>query len=179
MPQSDCWRSGVGTHETGLFSSLSAVLAASSVVASGASPSGAPNTIWQGVIHLGDNPQAYPKVTSAGVAFQIPFQLDPSKRARLIIGASDVKTEAGEGHYLDVIAHFQDGSGPAREVLVATFRIKEYATKESFPFEFDPSMGLKGKKADYYSIRVKIDTSIGYGLWDDFLVKRIDIEQAR
>jgi len=43
-------------------------------------------------------------------------------------------------------------------------------------FEFDPLKGLFQKPA-YYSVRVRVDTEIKYSLWDDFLLKRIDIEQ--
>jgi hypothetical protein len=156
-----------------LFASLVALLSAS--VAPGAEPGGKPRTIWQGVIHLGDNPEAYPEVVSAGITFQIPFTVDPSKKAKVTIRANDVKTEAGDGHYVDVIAHFEEGRGPAKEVVVDTFRIKDYGTKDLFEFEFDPDNSLGGKRPDYYSIRIKIDTAIGYTLWDDFLVKRIDI----
>ena len=40
----------------------------------------------------------------------------------------------------------------------------------------NPMKGLYQKPA-YYSVRIKIDTQIKFNLWDDFLLKRIDIEQ--
>ena len=43
-------------------------------------------------------------------------------------------------------------------------------------FEMSPMKGLFQKPA-YYSIRIKVDTQIKFSLWDDFLLKRIEIEQ--
>ena len=155
-----------------------ALLFSSALPAPAAEP--AKKTVWQGVIHLGDNPESYPKVTSAGMAFQVPCKLDPSKKAKLTVTATDVQTQAGGGHYIEVVAHFQNKGfrTPAREVLVETFRIKdEVAADTDFTFDLDPAKNLGGEKPTYYSVRVKVDTGIPLGLWDDFLVKKIEVEQ--
>jgi len=137
-------------------------------------------TIWQGTLHLGDNPEQYSNVLSAGMTMQIPCKLDREKKGKLIITARDIQTLLGEGHYAELVAHFEDAGGdsPASELVVETFRIKGDSTNVDIDhtFEFDPAKGLMAP-ASYYSIRLKVDTFIKFGLWDDFLLKRIDIEQ--
>ena len=89
-----------------------------------------------------------------------------------------VETLAGEGHYAELVAHYQDDDGPAREYVVEAFRLKGDSnnTDVDHIFEMTPMKGLFQKPA-YYSIRIKVDTQIKFSLWDDFLLKRIEIEQ--
>ena len=137
-----------------------------------------PKTIWQGTLHLGDSPEKYPGTTSAGMAMQVPCKLDYEKQARLIITTRDVETLAGAGHYLELLAHYEDIDGPAREYIVETLRLKEEATNADIErtFDLDLKKGLQSPPA-YYSLRIKTDTAIRHSLWDDFLLKRLDIEQ--
>jgi hypothetical protein len=135
-------------------------------------------TIWQGTLHLGDNPMQYSTVLSAGMAVQIPCTLDADKKGKLMITTQDIQTLAGEGHYAELVAHYQDEDGPAREYVVEAFRLKGDSSNKDVDhaFEISPMKGLYQKPA-YYSIRVKIDTQIKFALWDDFLLKRIEVEQ--
>jgi hypothetical protein len=135
-------------------------------------------TIWQGTLHLGDNAAQFASAQSAGMAIQVPFTLDPEKKGKLIITTRDIQTLAGEGHYAELLAHYQDDDGPAREYTVETFRLKGDSNNADIdhPFDFDPMKKLYAKPA-YYSLRVKVDSQIKFSLWDDFLLKRIDIEQ--
>ncbi len=135
-------------------------------------------TIWLGTLHLGDNPMQYSSVQSAGMAMQIPCTLDADKKGKLTITTRDIQTLAGDGHYAELVAHYQDDDGPAREYVVESFRLKGDSNNVDVDhsFEFNPLKNLYQKPA-YYSIRVKVDTQIKYSLWDDFLMKRIDVEQ--
>lgn len=160
---------------------MSAMMCAA-LVAAGFGPAAGPakKTVWQGVIHLGDNPETYPKVTSAGMTFQAPLKLDATRKAKVTVTATDVQTQAGGGHYVEVVAHFENKGfrTPAKEVIVDTFRIKDEVEADTdFTFALDPAKNLDGAKPTYYSVRVKVDTGIPFGLWDDFLVKRIAVEQ--
>ena len=142
---------------------------------------GTKKTIWQGTIHLGDSPNAYPKVTSAGMAFQVPFQMTPGRATKLTVTAADIETQAGNGHYVEVFANFekQPSKAPAKETIVATFRIKDKAADDqTWSFEFDSGKNLGDMKPEYYSVRIKVDTHVSFTFWDDFVVKRIEIEQA-
>lgn len=137
-------------------------------------------TIWKGTIHLGDSPEAYPKVTSAGLSFQVPFKMATGTATRLTVTVSDIETQAGNGHYVEVLAHFekQPSKAPAKDILVGTFRIKDKSADEKpYTFEFDSGKNLGDLKPDYYSVRIKVDTHVSFTFWDDFLIKRIEIEQ--
>jgi hypothetical protein len=141
---------------------------------------GTTKTIWEGTIHLGDSPSAYPKVTSAGMTFQVPFRMGAGKATKLTVRAADIETQAGNGHYVEVLAHFekQPSKAPAKGIVVATFRIKDKSADEkSYVFEFDSSKNLGDLKPDYYSVRIKVDTHVSFTFWDDVLIKRIVIEQ--
>jgi hypothetical protein len=135
-------------------------------------------TIWQGTLHLGDNPMQYASVLSGGMAVQVPCALDADKKGKLAVTTRDIQTLAGDGHYAELVAHYQDDDGPAREYVVESFRLKGDSnnTDVDHQFELSPMKGLYQKPA-YYSIRIKIDTQIKFSLWDDFVLKRIEIEQ--
>lgn len=137
-------------------------------------------TLWQGTLHLGDNPEQYSNVPSAGMVLQIPSKLDRDKKGKLVITTRDIQTLLGDGHYAELIAHFEEqgGDAPANEMVVETFRLKGNSTNvdTNHTFDLEPTKGLMAP-ASYYSIRIKIDTFIKFGLWDDFLIKQIDLEQ--
>jgi hypothetical protein len=135
-------------------------------------------TVWEGKIHLGDNAAQFANTISAGMGLQIPVVLDPDKKGQLYVVTCDIQTLAGDGHYLEFMAHYEDDDGPAREYVVETFRLKGDSNNVDVDhaFVFDPLKKLYAKPA-YYSLRIKIDTQIKFKLWDDFLLKRIDIEQ--
>src|SRR5262249_58607607 len=80
--------------------------------------------VWSGTLHLGDNPAQFSTVNSAGMALQIPCKLDYEKTGKLTIKTQDIQTLAGEGHYVELLAYYQDDDGPAREYPVQTFRLK-------------------------------------------------------
>ncbi len=138
----------------------------------------AQRTLWEGTIHLGDNASQFASIQSAGMAMQIPCTLDPEKKGKLTITARDIQTLAGDGHYAELVAHYEDDDGPAREYVVETFRLKGNSNNvdEDHTFDFDPMKKLYAKPP-YYSIRIKVDTQIKFKLWDDFFVKRIVVEQ--
>jgi hypothetical protein len=149
------------------------------LLAAGNSLGGETKTIWEGNVHLGDNPDQFSNSATAGLAIQVPCKLGFETKGKLTITTRDVQTLAGEGHYAELVAHYEDGDAPAREYVVETLRIKGDATNVDIDhtFDFDPSRGLQGTSPAYYSVKVKIDTGVRYSLWDDFLLKRIVVEQ--
>lgn len=138
--------------------------------------------IWSGSLHLGDDPARYSDLASAGMAMQVPLKLDAANTGKLTITAKEVQTLLGDGHYVELLAHYapeRPGTTPAREVVVEVFRLKDQGDENEAEhlFSFDPRRGLSGLDPDYYSIRIRVDTSIGYSLWDDFVLTRIEVEQ--
>lgn len=106
---------------------------------------------------------------------EVPYARDFSKKQTIHVRASDIQTLAGEGHFVEVFAHFEKNQG-TENMLAATFRLKDQSGAEKdFVFEFNPSDKLQ-MEPSYYSIRIRIDNSIRFSLWDDFLVKGISLE---
>jgi hypothetical protein len=106
--------------------------------------------------------------------------MEAGKATKLTVTARDVETQAGDGHYAEVLAHFekQPNKAPAREVLVATLRIKDKSKAEkNFVLTFNSGKNLGDMTPDYYSVRIKVDTHVSFTFWDDFIVQRIEIEQ--
>ena len=135
--------------------------------------------VWQGILHLGDNPAQFSSTNSAGMLLQIPCKIASEKKTgKLTITTRDIQTLAGDGHYAELLAHYEDPDGPAREYLVQTFRLKGDSNNVDVDHvsELEPMKGLYAPPA-YYSVRIKIDNQIKFSLWDDFLLKRIEIEQ--
>ena len=134
--------------------------------------------IWEGQLHLGDSAVQYAALPSAGMMMQVPCAIDAAKQGGLMITTRDIQTLAGDGHYAELMAHYEDGDGPAREYVVQTFRLKCDDSKADVDhrFSLEPMKGLYQKPA-YYSVRIKVDTQIKFGLWDDFVLMRIEIEQ--
>ena len=157
-----------------LFSCVLGIFSGVPGIAAEASPAVA----WQGIVHLGDNPAQFSSTLSAGMLLQVPCKLDSEKQGKLTITTRDIQTLAGDGHYAELLAHYEDPDGPAREYLVQTFRLKGDSNNVDVAhiFDLEPMKGLYAAPA-YYSVRIKIDNQIKYGLWDDFLLHRIEIEQ--
>lgn len=138
--------------------------------------------IWTGALHLGDDPARYSDIASAGMSMQVPLKLDAAKTGKLTITAKEVQTLQGDGHYVELLAHYapeKPGATPAREVVVEVFRLKDQGDENEAEhwYSFDPRRGISGLDPDFYSVRIRVDTSIGYSLWDDFVLTRIEIEQ--
>ena len=133
-----------------------------------------PKALWKGAIHLGDNPEAFSDVTSAGMGMEVPYKSDFAVTQKIRVKVGDIQTLSGDGHFVEIIAHYEkDGS---QEVSAEAFRLKdETGAEREFKFEFVPTSKLQ-REPTYYSIKIRVDTGIPFSLWDDFLVKGISLD---
>ncbi len=115
------------------------------------------------------------------MAFQVPFKMEAGRPPNSRSPRPDIETQAGNGHYIEVLAHFekQPSKAPAKDVVGRHLpRIKDKtADDKTYAFEFDSGKNLGDLKPDYYSVRIKVDTHVSFTFWDDFLIRRIEIEQ--
>jgi hypothetical protein len=137
--------------------------------------------IWQGRIHLGDEPGVYGDAHYSGLCTELPvtiFRLDPTKLDdlpfTLILNTEDVATFAGyPGHEIIVTAYELDPTKPfnsverllARERLTSTDNNRKEVTVRS-----GTTTGLF-----YISVRLRIDTTVNPGLYDDFVFTRLSL----
>ncbi|HET9256151.1 MAG TPA: hypothetical protein VFO16_13255 [Pseudonocardiaceae bacterium] len=136
-----------------------------------------PELIWEGRLHMGDEPGVYGDAAYSGIAMELPLTLrktDPSgpDTTTLVLRTQDVQTFAGyPGHLITVTAYQPDPHDPAR----ATEKVLTTATLTSADNnrkEITVDLAGIGSPA-FVSVRVRVDTTVPPGLYDDFVVTRL------
>ncbi|MFI0487515.1 hypothetical protein [Actinomadura sp. 9N215] len=130
--------------------------------------------IWDGRIHLGDEPGIYGDTPYPGIALELPVTLEKADPAgadttTLILHTRNVETFAPyKGHLITVTAYLPDSTKPnhAKEQVLATARLTS-ADQNRKELELD----LTGLTFPVFvSVRVRVDTQVPPGLYDDFVV---------
>jgi hypothetical protein len=133
--------------------------------------------IWQGQIHLGDQPGVYGGAEDPGITAELPLTLQQTTDAgptttTLIVNTSDVQTFAGyPGHLITVTLFVPDPAHPfhANPVVLARARLTSADNNEKRVL-----INLAGRTAPFYlGVRVQVDTDVPGGLLDDFLLTRL------
>jgi hypothetical protein len=136
-----------------------------------------PELIWQGRIHLGDEPGVYGDASYCGLALELPLTLQKpvssgSDSTTLRVVTEDVATFAGyPGHLITVLLHEPDPAHPGHfnEVVLATARLTSAGqNKVDVPLDL-ANRSLPAR----LSVRVQADTEVPPGLYDDFVVTRL------
>ncbi|GGR38241.1 hypothetical protein WEB32_32405 [Streptomyces netropsis] len=135
-----------------------------------------PELIWQGRIHLGDEPGLYDDAHYSGLSAEVPLTLeraDPQGDATaLVVVTEGVETFTGyPGHLITVTAYLPDPARPYHsvETVLATARITSAdQNRKEIP------LALANRPSPLFvSVRVRIDTEVPPGLYDDFVLTRI------
>ncbi|WP_242911432.1 hypothetical protein [Actinomadura terrae] len=136
-----------------------------------------PELVWQGRVHLGDEPGVYGDASYSGLAVELPLTLqktDPAgpNTTTLQVFTEHVTTFAGyPGHLVSVILHEADPAHPGhfREVVLATTRLTTSDNNK-----VDLAVDLAGRALPArVSVRVHVDTVVPPGLYNDFVVIRL------
>jgi len=136
-----------------------------------------PELVWEGRIHLGDEPGVYGDAAYSGIALEFTLTLrkiDPTgpDTTTLILRTQDVQTFAGyPGHLITVTAYQPDPQDPTRAIetplATATLSSADNNRKEV-------PINLAGLTSPVFvSVRVRVDTTVPPGLYDDFVVTRL------
>ena len=125
-------------------------------------------------VQLGDNPNYYPQSNYIGYTVEIPVHItsvDPNAKViNLIITTSVIETLRGDGHYVfindEIVGRLKDEDGDEVETI-----------------EIDRSVFLRLiGPANFMLLKIRIDTwdkqGEGSDLLDDFIIKKIEIENA-
>jgi len=136
--------------------------------------SGQPELIWEGRTHLGDEPGVYGDAEYSGIALELPVTLRKVDLAgpdatTLVLRTQDVQTFAGyPGHLITVTAYEPDPGDPAHatETVLTTERL---TSADNNCKEVGVNLAGIGSPA-FVSIRVRVDTEVPAGLYDDFVV---------
>lgn len=136
-----------------------------------------PELVWQGRIHLGDEPGVYGDASYSGLTTEIPLTLqktDPAgpNSTTLQVRTQDVETYATyPGHLVTVILYEPDPNQPyhSKEVVLATTRLTSADNNQ-----VDLAINLANRALPArVSVRVRVDTEVPPGLYDDFVVTRL------
>jgi len=145
-------------------------------------PEHAPDIIWQGRIHIGDEPGYYGDAAFAGLCFDLPIELMPYSgeykdghesegHVTLILNADGLRPDLGyPGHRViffplapdETSGAWTEGSIGARGRLGAP---------DSGPL----SLTLEGNIPRYSILRVRADTEIAPGLYQEIVITRLSL----
>jgi hypothetical protein len=133
--------------------------------------------VWQGRIHLGDEPGVYGDAGYSGLAVDVPVTLqktDPGgpDRTTLEVATQDVTTFAGyPGHLVTVLLYEPEPSqaNHFKAVELASTRLTS-----SHQGRVNIDINLSGRQSPArVSVRIQVDTEVSPGLYDDFVVTRL------
>jgi hypothetical protein len=136
-----------------------------------------PELVWEGRIHLGDEPGVYGDAAYSGIALEFPLTLrktDPAgpDTTTLVLHTQDVQTFAGyPGHLITVTAYQPDPGNPGHtiETLLTTATLSSADNNRK-----EVPVDLAGIATPVFvSVRVRVDTTVPPGLYDDFVVTRL------
>ncbi|MGH8932487.1 MAG: hypothetical protein ACRDZO_18160 [Egibacteraceae bacterium] len=136
-----------------------------------------PELVWEGRIHVGDEPGVYGDAAYSGLALEFPLTLrktDPAgpDTTTLVLRTQDVQTFAGyPGHLIRVTAYQSDPSNPthATETVLTKERLTSADNNRK-----EIAVNLAGIASPaFVSVRVRVDTEVPPGLYDDFVVTRL------
>ena len=132
--------------------------------------------IWQGRIHLGDEPGIYADAQFSGATAELPITLIRTSAAGedktvLVVETQDAQTFQGyPGHAITVILHVTDtATFTAREVVLARARLGPTDNnRKEIPID------LTGRRSPHFiSVQVRQDERVPPSAQDDFLLTRL------
>ncbi|MFG1607939.1 hypothetical protein [Actinoplanes sp. NPDC049265] len=138
--------------------------------------------IWQGRSHVGDEPGVYGDASYAGLSLELPVTLRKIDAAGddsvvLVLRTESVQTFAGyPGHLVTVIAHQTSAGDPTHstetELTAVRLTTADGGSK-------DVAVDLDGIASPaHLSVRVRVDTEVPPGLYDDFVVLGLSLRSA-
>ena len=140
-----------------------------------------PNLIWQGRLHIGDEPGTYGDAYYVGTCVELPIELIPFSNQHeiqgeltIILKAEGVIPDRGYSGHNVIIINYEEkppksGCYEAR-TLAETRLISENSGEARLP--------LKGLIPRYISVRINIDTRVEPGLYLETVVTQLSIKSS-
>jgi hypothetical protein len=136
-----------------------------------------PELVWQGRIHLGDEPGVYSDAAYSGLNTELPLTLqrtDPAgpDTTTLVVETQDVQTFSSyPGHLVTATLYAPAPADPLhyQGTVLASARLTA-ADNNSKAI----SINVAGHTGPIFvSVHIRIDTEVPPGLYDDFVVTRL------
>lgn len=135
--------------------------------------------VWQGRVHLGDEPGQYGDAVYCGLAFAVPITLyrtvheDTPVVATFVLEAEDVDVRRGYPGHLIAITEFVPGSSKSGKWKERPFGDEARLTDHDHCVKRISVQIPPGENRLFVSLGIKVDTSAAAGMYDDFIVRRI------
>jgi hypothetical protein len=136
-----------------------------------------PELIWQGRVHLGDEPGVFGDAFYSGLATELPVTLrktDPSgpHTTTLILQTQNVETFSGyPGHLITITLYEKD---PSQQLHFIETPLKTERLTSADNNRQEITIDLADKTSPMFvSVRVRIDTEVPPGLYDDFVITKL------
>jgi hypothetical protein len=137
--------------------------------------------IWQGRIHLGDEPGIFGDADYPGLALELPITLERAPGAQedtttLVLRTEGVNTFSGYPGHLVTVTLYTPGSQPNvwKETVLTTARLTTADNDHK-----NVEINLAGQTPPYrVSVRVRVDTAVPAGLYDDFVFTSLSNKSA-
>jgi hypothetical protein len=137
--------------------------------------------IWEGRIHLGDEPGIYGNAHYNGIAVELPitvYRMDPTKpqdqNFDLILETEDLETNPGyAGHELTVTAYEPDPAQPYHSVEKLKVSTRFVGADNNRKVLQVGSGAAPGPF--FFTVRLRSDTSVNPGFYDDYKVIRLSL----
>jgi hypothetical protein len=136
-----------------------------------------PELIWQGRIHIGDEPGIFGDAFYSGLATEFPVTLEKTNptgpnTTTLEVRTQNVETFAGyPGHLITVTLYKEDPNQQFHfiETVLATERLTSADNNSQ-----EITINLANNPSPMFvSVRVRVDTNVPPGLYDDFVVTKL------
>ncbi|ERN41348.1 hypothetical protein KR51_00019150 [Rubidibacter lacunae KORDI 51-2] len=137
--------------------------------------------VWQGRIHLGDEPGIYGDASYSGLTVELPLtvqRLDPSntdaKSFRIVLDTQGLQTFEGfPGHEITVTIYEPDPEKQYHFVERILAR-EQFTGKDNNHKEITTNVG-DAAGPFRISVSVRCDTEVTPGLYDDFVWRRLSL----
>jgi hypothetical protein len=137
--------------------------------------------VWQGRTHLGDEPGIYGDAHYSGLCAELPitvFRLDPANPEdipfKLVLETENLETfNPFPGHAITITVYEPDPTKPNHsiEIILATDR---FTSADNNRKEVTINVG-NGPGPFRISVRLRIDTTVDPGFYDDFVWLRLSL----
>jgi hypothetical protein len=136
-----------------------------------------PELVWQGRIHLGDEPGVFGDAAYSGLATEFPITLqktDPSgpDTTTLVVHTQNVATFSGYPGHLITATLYAEDPNQQFHFIATTLATERLTSADNNRQELVLNLANKPSPI-FVSVGVRIDTEVPPGLYDDFVVVRL------
>jgi hypothetical protein len=132
--------------------------------------------IWQGRIHLGDEPGVYGDASYSGLCMELPVTFhafdptNPNEDIKLELEAEDVNVYSGyPGHLITIFGYEPDPtSGPYKWKQITLYSTTMTSNNTQVTL-------VSLKNHIFVSFQIRVDTTVKAGLYNDFVVVRLSL----